>query len=154
MTITASGYGAGTRELSSRPNVLQLVLGDAVDAGAAGTGDGQPLVELSANVDDATGEQLAHDVAELLEAGAADAWITPVVMKKGRPGHVVSVLADPALAAPLAAVLTTETGSLGVRARPVDAFLGAARLREAVVVGAAELEASGLLTCAVSRQGS
>lgn len=120
MTITASGYGAGTRELPSRPNVLQLVLGDAVDAGAAGTGDGQPLVELSANVDDATGEQLAHAVAELLEAGAADAWITPVVMKKGRPGHVVSVLADPALAAPLAAVLTTETGSLGVRARPVD----------------------------------
>jgi hypothetical protein len=120
MTITGAGYGAGTRELPSRPNVLQLVLGDATDAGAAGRGDGQPLVELSANVDDATGEQLAHALATLLEAGAADAWVTPVVMKKGRPGHVVSVLADPAVAAPLAAVLTTETGSLGVRARAVD----------------------------------
>jgi len=120
MTVVAAGYGAGTRELPSRPNVLQLVLGDPLDDGAAGTGDGQPLVELHANVDDATGEQLAHALAQLLDAGAADAWVTPVVMKKGRPGHVVSVLADPARASALAAVLTTETGSLGVRARPVD----------------------------------
>jgi len=120
MTITGAGYGAGTRELPSRPNVLQLVLGEPVHGSAAGTGEGQPLVELSVNVDDATGEQLAHALAQLLDAGAADAWIVPVVMKKGRPGHVVSVLADPALAAPLASVLATETGSLGVRARPVD----------------------------------
>jgi len=120
MTITGSGHGAGTRELPSRPNVLQLVLGDAAESGAPGSGDGQPLVELSANVDDATGEQLAHAVGQLLEAGAADAWITPVLMKKGRPGHVVTVLATPDRASSLAGVLTVETGSLGVRARPVD----------------------------------
>jgi len=120
MTITGSGYGAGTRELPSRPNVLQLVVGLTADSGAAGAGDGQPLVELSANVDDATGEQLAHAVSQLLEAGAADAWITPVLMKKGRPGHVVTVLATPDLASSLAGVLTVETGSLGVRGRAVD----------------------------------
>ncbi|HEX4903731.1 MAG TPA: nickel pincer cofactor biosynthesis protein LarC [Acidimicrobiales bacterium] len=120
MTITGSGHGAGTRELPNRPNVLQLVIGEAAEDAGAGTGDGQPLVELSANVDDATGEQLAHAVGQLLDAGAADAWITPVLMKKGRPGHVVTVLATPDRASRLAGVLTVETGSLGVRARPVD----------------------------------
>ena len=53
---------------------------------------------LEVNVDDATGEVLAHAVAALLDAGAYDAWITPIVMKKGRPAHTVSALADPALA--------------------------------------------------------
>jgi len=117
MSITTAGYGAGTRELPDRPNVVQLVVGDVADAAG---GDGQPLVELAVNVDDATGEQLAHALAQLLDAGAADAWITPVVMKKGRPGHVVSVLAEPDRAAALRSTLAAETGSLGVRARPVD----------------------------------
>ncbi|HEU5082872.1 MAG TPA: nickel pincer cofactor biosynthesis protein LarC [Acidimicrobiales bacterium] len=120
MTITGSGYGAGTRELAERVNAVQLVLGEPVAGETAGVGDGQPLVELAVNVDDATGEQLAHAVAQLMAAGAADAWITPIVMKKGRPGHVVTVLADQALVPALATVLTTETGSLGVRSRPVD----------------------------------
>ena len=120
MTITASGYGAGTRELHDRVNAVQLVLGEPVAGEAAGVGDGQPLLELAVNVDDATGEQLAHAVEQLMAAGAADAWITPIVMKKGRPGHVVTVLADQALVPTLAALLTTETGSLGVRSRPVD----------------------------------
>ena len=56
---------------------------------------GQPVAHLEANVDDATGEQLAHAVSVLLEAGAHDAWLAPVVMKKGRPGSVVHVLCDP-----------------------------------------------------------
>ena len=56
---------------------------------------GQPVVLLEANVDDVTGEVLAHAIGALLEAGAHDAWITPIIMKKGRPGHTVSVLADP-----------------------------------------------------------
>ena len=120
MTIVGSGYGAGTRELTERVNAVQLVLGDATVADPTGTGDGQPMVELAVNVDDATGEQLAHAIAQLMDAGAADAWITPILMKKGRPGHVVTVLADQALAPALSAVLTTETGSLGVRSRPVD----------------------------------
>ena len=76
---------------------------------------------LEVNVDDATGEQLAHAVAELLAAGAHDAWLTPIVMKKGRPAYTVSALADPSLAAQVAAVLTRETGSLGVRGQSLDA---------------------------------
>ena len=73
------------------------------------------MVLLEVNVDDATGETLAHTVAALLDDGAHDAWVTPIVMKKGRPAYTVSALADPSLAGQVAARLTAETGSLGVR---------------------------------------
>jgi uncharacterized protein (DUF111 family) len=59
-------------------------------------------------------------VAALLAAGAHDAWVTPIVMKKGRPAHVVSALADPALAEQVTAVLAAETGSLGVRGTALE----------------------------------
>ena len=68
------------------------------------------MVVLEANLDDVTGEQLAHAVGALLDAGAHDAWVTPVVMKKGRPGHVVHALGDPALARRSAQVLQSSTG--------------------------------------------
>ncbi len=115
MTVTASGFGAGGRELEDRPNVTQVVVGSAAAAATGPAVPGQPVTLLEVNVDDATGETLAHAVAELLGAGAHDAWVTPIVMKKGRPAYTVSALADPALAAQVAAVLTAETGSLGVR---------------------------------------
>lgn len=118
MTITASGFGAGSRDLDDLPNATQVVVGTTVAAGTSGadhSAPGQPVTLLETNVDDATGETLAHAVAALLEAGAHDAWITPIVMKKGRPAHTVSALCDVSLAAQVAAVLTAETGSLGVR---------------------------------------
>ena len=123
MTISATGFGAGERDLDGLPNATQVVIGTVVDtAGAAGPGaqPGQPVSLLEVNVDDVTGEVLARAVDALLEAGAHDAWITPVVMKKGRPGYTVSALADPALAEQVGGVLTQETGSLGVRRTQLD----------------------------------
>ena len=114
MTIEASGFGAGTREIDTFPNLLQVVIGTPTPQ-VASPPAGQPVTLLEANIDDATGETLAHAVAALLEAGAHDAWITPIVMKKGRPAHTVSALADVSLVAQIAAVMTSETGSLGVR---------------------------------------
>ena len=111
MAIGATGFGAGTRELDDLPNLVQVVVGEA----AAQPDAGQPVVLLETNVDDATGEVLAHAVTALLEAGAHDAWITPILMKKGRPAYTVSALADPALAEQVARTLTRETGSFGVR---------------------------------------
>jgi pyridinium-3,5-bisthiocarboxylic acid mononucleotide nickel chelatase len=111
LTVAATGYGAGSRELDGLPNVLQVVLGDRV----ADTRAAQPVALLEVNVDDATGETLAHAVAALLDGGAHDAWVTPIVMKKGRPAHTVSVLADLALVEQLRGILVAETGSLGVR---------------------------------------
>lgn len=112
MNVSAVGYGAGDRELPDRPNVTQVVVGEV----AASLSAGQDVQLLETNVDDVTPETLAHAVERLLGAGAHDAWVTPVVMKKGRPAHVLSVLADPAVAGALADVMLAETGSLGVRA--------------------------------------
>ncbi len=124
MRIATSGFGAGTQEIDGRPNAVQVVLGQSVAddavAGQVGTSPGQPVVLLEANVDDVTGEVLAHAVAALLDAGAHDAWVTPVVMKKGRPAHVISALADPALVPQIARVLSAESGSLGVRGTSLE----------------------------------
>jgi hypothetical protein len=136
MTITSSGFGAGTRELDDLPNLTQVVVGRLADAAAGHAG--QPVVLLEANVDDATGETLAHAVGALLGAGAHDAWITPIVMKKGRPAHTVSVLADPAEAARLATVLRTETGTLGVRGATLERW-PSARTVEVVLVDGHEI---------------
>jgi uncharacterized protein (TIGR00299 family) protein len=117
MRVTATGFGAGTRDLDALPNLTQVVVGTAIADHAA---TGQPVVQLEANVDDATGETLAHAIAALLEAGAHDAWVTPIVMKKGRPAHTVAALADPALVAQVMQVLQAETGTLGVRAQTMQ----------------------------------
>ena len=81
---------------------------------------GQPVMLLETNIDDATGETLAHAIGALLEAGAHDAWLTPIQMKKGRPAHKVSALADVALAKQVMHTMIDETGTLGVRAQQVE----------------------------------
>jgi uncharacterized protein (TIGR00299 family) protein len=110
------GWGVGTRSLHDRPNALRMVLGaEAVLSDAAG-GD-YALVE--ANVDDLTGELAAHAIAALLEAGALDAWASPVTMKKGRPGLVLSAICRDAAQEQVSATLLRETSSIGVRRSPV-----------------------------------
>ncbi|HJV09078.1 MAG TPA: nickel pincer cofactor biosynthesis protein LarC [Acidimicrobiales bacterium] len=120
MQVSAAGFGAGTRDLEGLPNLLQVVVGHAAAEEPLRPEPGQPVVLLEVNVDDATGETLAHTVSALMDAGAHDAWVTPILMKKGRPAHTVSVLADPALADQAASVLMSETGSLGVRGETLE----------------------------------
>jgi uncharacterized protein (DUF111 family) len=133
MRVGAQGFGAGARELDELPNCTQVVTGvlsDRQSGAPVGLGRvnlpsvagddpeadaGQPIAVLEVTVDDATGEQLAHAVQALLDAGAYDAWLVPVVMKKGRPGFVVQVLCDPTVTPRLRSVLRAATGSLGVR---------------------------------------
>ncbi len=138
LTVTATGYGAGDRDIDGLPNVVQVVLGEVQAQAAGGSAThqpGQPVVLLAVNVDDATGEVLAHAVATLLDAGAYDAWITPIVMKKGRPAHTISALTDPALAAQMATILTGETGSLGVRSTSLERWPAAREVGEVEVDG-------------------
>lgn len=111
LTMSSVGYGAGTADPPERANVVQVVIGETDDD----RDDGAPVSLLEANVDDVTGEVLAHTVSTLLAAGAHDAWITPIVMKKGRPAHTVSVLCDPSGITTMRAILVRETGTLGVR---------------------------------------
>ena len=136
LTVDATGFGAGARDLPNLPNLTQVVVGAAADA-EADPGAGQPVVLLEVNVDDATGETIAHAVARLLETGAHDAWVTPIVMKKGRPAHTVSALADPALVAQVAHVLTAETGSLGVRGTRLERWPRARTETEVELAGVA-----------------
>jgi uncharacterized protein (TIGR00299 family) protein len=130
MRITSTGFGAGTADLDGLPNCTQVVVGESL---VAARNPGQPVMVLETNVDDATGEVLAHTVEQLLAAGAHDAWITPVVMKKGRPGYTVSVLVEPALGEAVRAVLQAETGSLGVRGALLERW-PAARVMDQVEV--------------------
>jgi len=133
MRIVSSGFGAGSHELDGLPNCTQVVVGESL----AVAQPGQPVVLLEANLDDATGETLAHAVQALLEMGALDAWITPVIMKKGRPGHTVSALVDPALIESVRHVLRSETGSLGVRATSQERWPATRAMDEVDVEGVA-----------------
>jgi uncharacterized protein (TIGR00299 family) protein len=119
MDVTATGFGAGTADPAGRPNVVQAVIGDAMSESRV-TATGRPARLLEANVDDVTGEVLAHTIARLIAAGAFDAWATPIVMKKGRPAHTVHALCDDATLAAVGGVMIAETGTLGVRATAVE----------------------------------
>jgi len=106
------GYGAGTVRWPDRPNVVRLTVGEA-DPPAAGPSES--LVVLECNLDDVSGQLVAHAIARALEAGALDAWAAPITMKKGRPGLTLGALCEPSRRDAVARVLLTETGTLGVR---------------------------------------
>lgn len=136
MTVEATGFGAGSRELDDLPNCTQVVVGLSEESVRASSfANGQQLVQLEVNLDDVTGETLAHAIEALIDDGALDAWVTPVLMKKGRPGHVVSVLCDPVLLADLRWRLEHETGTLGVRAHSVERWAVPRELLEVEVDG-------------------
>ncbi len=109
------GYGAGTRDDADLPNLLRLSLGHTVQATSP-----TELVELQCQLDTATGEQIGWLQGELLRRGAVDAFTTAVLMKKGRPGCLVTVLCDDAHAAALTDLLLEESSSLGVRRHRVQ----------------------------------
>jgi uncharacterized protein (TIGR00299 family) protein len=133
MRIESSGFGAGSKEIDGLPNCTQVVIGQAVPAES--TVVGQEVVLLEANLDDATGEVLAHATEALFEVGAYDAWITPILMKKGRPGHTVSALVDPALVDSVRRVLQDETGTLGVRGTTLQRWPASRAMDEVEVEG-------------------
>ncbi|MGI8696506.1 MAG: nickel pincer cofactor biosynthesis protein LarC [Mycobacteriales bacterium] len=118
MTVRAVGVGAGSREVDEVPNLLRLVLGDAPEpAEPAGPGS-QQVIE--ANVDDLDPRLWPGVLDQLLAAGAVDAWLSPVTMKKGRPAHTVHALCPTAAAAAVRDVLFAATTTIGVREYTVD----------------------------------
>jgi uncharacterized protein (TIGR00299 family) protein len=112
MTPHAIGYGAGTRDLAERPNVVRVILGTEATTGTVS------LIE--ANLDDLLPE-LAPDAAEAcLRAGALDVWTTPIQMKRGRPAFTLSALARPADERAVSEAMLRETSTLGVRIARLD----------------------------------
>ncbi|HMK16068.1 MAG TPA: nickel pincer cofactor biosynthesis protein LarC, partial [Methanomicrobiales archaeon] len=129
--ILGVGYGAGTRETGTLPNLLRVFLMETGEVE-------QDRVEiLETNVDDVSPEVVAHAVSRLMDAGARDASVLPVVMKKGRSGHLVRVITGPALTGPLAMILAEELGTLGIRVIPSVHRLIASRrvIRVPVIIG-------------------
>jgi pyridinium-3,5-bisthiocarboxylic acid mononucleotide nickel chelatase len=118
------GYGLGTSTWPDRPNVLRMTLGEeSVSAGprAAAGSLGAPAVwVLEANLDDCPGQLVARAIEAALEAGALDAWAAPLTMKKGRPGFLLSALAEEPRREAVARTFFEETTTLGVRRHAVE----------------------------------
>ncbi|MDT4916899.1 MAG: pyridinium-3,5-bisthiocarboxylic acid mononucleotide nickel chelatase [Pseudonocardiales bacterium] len=117
MTVQRVGVGAGGRDTPEGPNILRVLLGSRVETAARPHED---VELLEATVDDLDPRVWPHVLDRLVVAGAHDAWLAPVVMRKGRPGHVVTALTDPAKAASVEAALFAETSTLGVRHVPAS----------------------------------
>ena len=115
------------------PNGTQVVIGQRVDRPDVGPGQGALLLET--NLDDVTGEQLGLAIASALDAGALDAWVSPVTMKKGRPGHVLHVLTDVTLVEAQRAEMQRVTGTMGIRATAVERWPVARSLDQVTVDG-------------------
>lgn len=113
LTVAAVGVGAGSREVEGRPNAVRVVLG--TPATAAGPAGGDHAVVLEANVNDLDPRVWPSVLSGLLDAGAADAWLVPIVMKKGRPAHTLTVLAEPGRAADLRERILDLVPTLGLR---------------------------------------
>lgn len=110
MRVESIGYGAGDRDFPGQANVLRVMTGIAEHAVEAAK-----VTLIEANIDDSTPEILGYAMERLLEAGALDVTLSPLVMKKNRPGTLLSVIAKPQDAEALAALVLAETSTLGVR---------------------------------------
>jgi uncharacterized protein (DUF111 family) len=104
------GYGAGSRESPGLPNVLRAMIGDSVSLF-----DSDTVTLLETNLDRVTSEALGGMVDDLIHAGALDVFVTPILMKKNRPAHLLSVLCENDKKESLAKAIFTSGGTLGMR---------------------------------------
>jgi hypothetical protein len=114
MVVEKVGYGAGEKEFPDRPNVLRLVLGQD----DTGWGQDEMLV-METNIDDMNPELYDYVLDRLFAAGARDVSLSPIQMKKSRPGTSLQVIAEPARREKLAEIIFRETSTIGIRYYPV-----------------------------------
>ena len=121
MRVERIGYGAGTRNSKDFPNVLRISVGEtsetAAISGQTHAANCETVTVLETALDDMSPQVLAYVAETALAQGALDAMLTPVIMKKGRPGTLLTVLCNPAQSAALERLILTETSTLGVRIR-------------------------------------
>jgi len=111
LTVEAVGYGAGTMDLPDTPNILRCFLGATTTAAA---GD-ETVLQVETTIDDMSPQLYEPLLERLLESGALDAWLTPVIMKRSRPGVVLTALCEPGRVADLSRLLFEESSTIGVR---------------------------------------
>jgi len=122
MTLSATGYGAGSRDIAGQPNVLRLAVGESASFNPTshGSKSGTKVGIIETTIDDATPELMAYVADKLLAAGASDVFRTPIQMKKGRAGIQLTVLCTPSRAEALQKMVFEETTTLGLRYREED----------------------------------
>ena len=147
LTISRTGYGAGSRDFPGHPNVLRLTIGETTSSISDGT-EFDTVCVLEANLDDLNPQVFGYVSDRLMEDGALDCFAMPVQMKKNRPGTLLTVLCAPTDAAKLAQIIFAETTTLGVRQRheqrrilarrwePVSTPWGEVRIKVASMNGA------------------
>ena len=119
MTLRAIGYGAGTADLTDKPNVLRLLVGENA-ASEPGEYWGAPVIVIETNLDDMSPQIYGYFAERALAAGALDVFATPAQMKKNRPGLLVTVLAEPGNVSAMIDLLFRETTTIGVRTYEVQ----------------------------------
>ncbi len=129
MVIERVGVGAGGRDPEERANLLRIVVGRET-----GSGEPRPVV-IEANVDDLDPRLWPPVLASLLEAGASDAWLTPILMKKGRPAHTVHALCPAETVRAVRAALVRHTTTIGMRSHEVDKYALERRYTSVAVEG-------------------
>ena len=117
MTVAQAGYGLGSRNPGSYPNVVALRVGEVAESLGAST-----LSLLETNIDDMSPEALPYVSERLFELGARDVWLTSINMKKGRTGAMLSALVDPGIEQQAVDLVLGETTTLGVRVSPVSRY--------------------------------
>jgi uncharacterized protein (TIGR00299 family) protein len=116
MKPTAIGYGAGTKDFTEMPNILQITLGESPDYQLLR----DEIWVLETNLDDVTGEIIGHTMDRLFQEGARDVNVIPMFTKKNRPGQILKIIADRTDVERLSRILIGETGTLGVRVYPCE----------------------------------
>jgi hypothetical protein len=117
MRVHQIGYGAGTRNPKDFPNVLRLCIGESDQPTGTANVDTDTVAVLETALDDLSPQLLAHVAERALVAGALDVMLTPVIMKKGRPGTLLTILCNPSEIPALQQLVLSETSTLGVRIR-------------------------------------
>jgi len=117
MRVESIGYGAGTRNSKSFPNVVRLSIGESSDPSMQHDPGTEVVTVLETALDDISPQLLAHVAESALASGALDVMLTPVIMKKGRPGTLLTVLCNPSDSPALTQFILRETTTLGVRIR-------------------------------------
>jgi len=121
-SVSAIGYGLGSRHTPNRPNALRLILGESVQTGHSNHGS-EEVMEIRCNLDDLSPEQASHALGRILEQGALDATLTPSVMKKGRSGWILEVNCPPSEADKLSKLILSETTAFGIRRHRMERMI-------------------------------
>ncbi len=113
--VLSQGFGAGDKDFPQQANVLRVLIGERTDAA-----ESISVTVLEANIDDSSPQILGYAMERLFEAGALDVTLTPVFMKKSRPGTLMSVIGPPELTETLTGILFAETTTLGIRTHTAE----------------------------------